>query len=134
VVATAPRLPDGTPFPTLYYLTCPRAVTTCSKLEADGLMADMNARLAADDGLRASYEAAHRAYLADRAQLAVTLDIADVPHAATSAGGMPSRVICLHALVGHSLAAGLGVNPLGDEAVAAIGSFWDDPCLGEATP
>src|SRR5258708_1152223 len=26
VVQTAPRLPDGTPFPTLYYLTCPRAV------------------------------------------------------------------------------------------------------------
>ena len=26
VIETSPRLPDGTPFPTLYYLTCPRAV------------------------------------------------------------------------------------------------------------
>jgi len=41
---------------------------------------------------------------------------------------MPTRVKCLHALVGHALAAGQGVNPLGDEAVAALGAFWDTPC------
>ncbi len=34
VVATLPRLPDGTPFPTTFYLTCPRAVAACSPLEA----------------------------------------------------------------------------------------------------
>ena len=34
-----------------------------------------------------------------------------------SAGGMPDRVKCLHALVAHALAAGQGVNPLGDEAL-----------------
>ena len=56
VVATEPRLPDGTPFPTTYYLTCPRAVAACSRLEASGVMAEMTDRLADDpelaDGLR----------------------------------------------------------------------------------
>ena len=133
VVATAPRLPDGTPFPTVYYLTCPRAVAACSQLEAQGLMASMNERLRVDAALRAGHEAAHRAYLADRAALADAVGVDDVPRTGTSAGGLPDRVKCLHALVGHALAAGPGVDPLGDEALAAIGQFWADPCGGEAS-
>jgi len=131
VVTTAPRLPDGTPFPTTYYLTCPAAVAACSRLEASGLMAAMNARLKASADLRSHYEAAHRAYISDRAALAADLRIDDVPRPEVSAGGMPDRVKCLHALVGHALAAGPGVNPLGDEAVAAIGEFWHAPCLSD---
>src|SRR5665647_2746633 len=76
VVRTAPRLPDGTPFPTTFYLT-------------------------------------------RRAELGEVPEIAGV-----SAGGMPDRVKCLHALVGHALAAGPGVNPLGDEALALIAEVW----------
>ena len=133
VVATAPRLePEGTPFPTTYYLTCQRAVAGCSRLEASGLMSQMKHRLANDPDLRTQYLAAHQAYLADRAGLATQLGVENVPHADVSAGGMPDRVKCLHALVGHALAAGLGVNPLGDEAVAALGAFWDNPCVIDA--
>ena len=124
VVATDPRLPDGTPFPTTYYLTCPRATAGCSTLESQGVMAEMTDRLAEDPELAAAYTAAHEAYLADRAALG------DVPEVAgISAGGMPTRVKCLHVLVGHALAAGRGVNPLGDEAVDALGEFWARPCL-----
>ena len=129
VLATYPRLPDGTPFPTTYYLTCPRAVAAASKLEANQVMADMNARLAADPELAERYRAAHQAYLADRERLGSVPEIAGV-----SAGGMPTRVKCLHALAGHALAAGRGVNPLGDEALDAMGEFWDHPCLGETNP
>ena len=128
VVTTSPRLPDGTPFPTTYYLTCPRAVAACSRLEASGLMAEMNNRLAADARLRERYQAAHVAYLGDRAALAARLGVANVPRSGVSAGGMPDRVKCLHALVGHALAVGPGVNSLGDEAVRAIGEFWREPC------
>ena len=125
VVATEPRLPDGTPFPTTYYLTCPRAVASCSTLEASGLMAEMSERLASDTVLADAYRGAHEAYLADRAALG------DVPEVrGTSAGGMPSRVKCLHVLAGHALAAGPGVNALGDETVALLGAFWSRPCLG----
>src|SRR5258708_27981353 len=66
VVQTAPRLPDGTPFPTLYYLTCPRAVAAVSRLEAGGLMREMRKRLDAEPGLRQACLAAHRDYLARR--------------------------------------------------------------------
>lgn len=132
VVATAPRLPDGTPFPTCYYLTCPRAVAACSTLEADGLMAEQTERLGRDEELAAAYRAAHDAYLADRAAIAQAAGIAPVDEIeAISAGGMPTRVKCLHVLAAHALAAGPGVNPLGDEVVSRIGAFWQRPCLEE---
>lgn len=127
VVKTAPRLPDGTPFPTTYYLTCPRAIAGCSALEANQVMVEMTQRLGADPDLAESYERAHEAYLEDRAELGEVPEIAGI-----SAGGMPTRVKCLHVLVAHSLAAGPGVNPLGDEAVAALGEFWRRPCLPES--
>lgn len=124
VVATNPRLPDGTPFPTTYYLTCPRATAGCSTLEAQGLMAEMTERLATDPALARAYAAAHEAYLRDRAELGTVAEIEGI-----SAGGMPNRVKCLHVLAAHALAAGPGVNPLGDEVVARLGEFWARPCL-----
>jgi hypothetical protein len=111
VVETSPRLPDGSPFPTLYYLTCPRAAAAIGTLEASGLMREMTERLAHDGQLAAAYRAAHESYLARREQIEHVEEIAGI-----SAGGMPNRVKCLHVLVAHSLAVGRGVNPLGDEA------------------
>ncbi len=127
VVATAPRLADATPFPTTYYLTCPRATAACSTLEASGLMTRMQDRLTHDADLAAAYAAAHTSYLDDRAGLGEPVPEID----GVSAGGMPTRVKCLHALVGHALAAGPGVNPFGDEALAALGPFWEHPCLAD---
>lgn len=113
VVATAPRLDDGTPFPTLYYLSHPAATSSVSTLEATGVMAELTGELVADDGLGESYRAAHASYLADRDSVEVVAEIAGF-----SAGGMPDRIKCLHALVAHALAAGPGVNPIGDLALA----------------
>lgn len=125
VVETLPRLPDGTPFPTTYYLTCPRANSAVSTLEADGTMREMGSRLADDDDLAGRYDAAHRDYLARREAIGYVPEIDGV-----SAGGMPSRVKCLHALVAHALAAGPGVNPFGDEALAALPEWWAaGPCV-----
>src|SRR5947209_10589829 len=84
VVETTPRLADGTPFPTLFYLTCPRATAACSRLESGGLMKEMNARLAEDPELAARYLAAHEDYLARREKIGTVPEIAGV-----SAGGMP---------------------------------------------
>ena len=130
VVATLAALPDGTPFPTTYYLTCPRAAAACSTLEAEGVMREMSERLAADEELAAAYRAAHDAYLADRRALSDELTVTQIE--GVSAGGMPDRVKCLHALAAHALAAGPGVNPLGDETVALLGEFWTRPSLEEA--
>lgn len=125
VVETSPRLEDGAPFPTLYYLTCPRAVAAVGRLEASGLMRSMTDRLRTDAALAAGHRAAHEAYLRSRGEIARVPEIAGV-----SAGGMPTRVKCLHVLVAHALAAGPGVNPLGDEALAALPAWWaDGPCV-----
>ncbi|HYI57263.1 MAG TPA: DUF501 domain-containing protein [Microlunatus sp.] len=128
VVATLPRLPDGTPFPTAFYLTCPRAVAACSTLEASGLMTELTERVAADQELADRYVVAHRAYLAARERLAADI-VGPVPEIAqVSAGGMPTRVKCLHALLGHTLAAGPGVNPIGDLTLELVAERWPFPC------
>jgi hypothetical protein len=125
VVATAPRLSDGTPFPTLYYLTCPKAASEIGTLEASGLMREMTSRLGDDAALASAYRSAHDAYLSAREALGTVPEIAGV-----SAGGMPDRVKCLHALVAHSLAADPGVNPLGDEALGVLPPWWSEgPCV-----
>lgn len=124
-VETTPRLADGTPFPTLYYLTCPRAVAACSRLESAGLMKEMNARLAEDPELAAQYRAAHEDYLTRREAIGHVPEIAGV-----SAGGMPGRVKCLHVHLAHALAVGPGVNPFGDEVRARIEPWWaEGPCV-----
>jgi hypothetical protein len=125
VVQTAPRLADGTPFPTLYYLTCPRAVGAVSALESAGLMREMSARLATDAELAARYRAAHERYLRQRAEIAVVPEIAGV-----SAGGMPTRVKCLHVHLAQALVEGPGGNPFGDEVRDRIAPWWTDgPCV-----
>lgn len=113
VVATAPRLADGSPFPTLYYLSHPAASAAISHLEATQVMNEYNTMLAEDESLRAHYRAAHESFLADREVLGTVPEVAGI-----SSGGMPERVKCLHALAAHSLAAGPGVNPIGDLALA----------------
>jgi hypothetical protein len=120
VVQTAPRLPDGTPFPTMFYLCCSALTAAVSRMESAGLMRTMTERLADDVDLAAGYLRAHEAYLAVRNHVA---DLG-IP---VSAGGMPTRVKCLHVLLGHTLAVGRGVNPLGDEALDLLGDYTSGP-------
>ncbi len=130
VVTTEPRLPNGTPFPTTYYLTCPRAASRIGTLEGTGTMKEMQERLAEDPELAAAYRAAHERYLAHRAEVGERAGL-EVPEIeGISAGGMPDRVKCLHVLAAHALAAGPGVNPLGDEVLDRLGPWWDaGPCV-----
>ena len=123
VVETNPRLEDGTPFPTLYYLTCPRAASAIGRLESDGLMKRMTARLGEDPELKARYVDAAADYVARR-------DALEVLAKAPAQGGMPDRVKCLHVLVAHSLAVGPGANPFGDEALELLPDWAaGGPCV-----
>ena len=152
VIETSPRLPDGTPFPTLYYLTCVRACAAASRLEASGLMREMTQRLRSDPGppsgpelpsdpgppsdrgLRDAYLAAHRDYAARRDAAAAAAGVQPLPADAPTAGGMPDRVKCLHALAAHELAVP-GANPLGREALTAMGEWWAaGPCVDVPAP
>ncbi|MGH3694146.1 MAG: DUF501 domain-containing protein [Pseudonocardiaceae bacterium] len=122
VVQTSPRLADGTPFPTLYYLTCSRLAGLVGRIEASGAMREMTDRLAVDPELAAAYQAAHESYLAER-------DALEPLGTQVSAGGMPGRVKCLHVHVAHALASGPGINPFGDEVLAQLAPWWTPgPC------
>ena len=126
VVETSPRLDDGSPFPTLFYLTCPRAASAIGRLEASGLMREMTERLATDEDLAARYCAAYEDYLSRR-------DAIEPLGITVAAGGMPDRVKCLHVHVAHALAVGPGVNPFGDEALALLDDWGaDGPCVTPA--
>jgi len=92
-------------------------------LEADHVMRELSDELAADEDVAAGYRRAHEAYLRDRAVFGEVDEIAGI-----SAGGMPTRVKCLHALAGHALAAGPGVNPIGDRALA-MSSWSPERCV-----
>jgi hypothetical protein len=129
VIETAPRLPDGTPFPTLFYLTCPKAASAIGTLEGSGVMRRMQERLAEEPALEAEYAAAHEDYLRRRADAAREEGVEPLPEGTQSAGGMPERVKCLHALVAHELAVP-GVNPFGREALEALPDWWrSGPCV-----
>ncbi|MEU6427365.1 DUF501 domain-containing protein [Microbispora sp. NPDC046973] len=129
VLETAPRLPDGAPFPTLFYLTCPKAASAIGTLESSGLMKSMQARLSEDPELAEAYRAAHEDYVARRDRAAAEEGLEPLPRDMQSAGGMPGRVKCLHALVAHELAAP-GANPFGREALDALPDWWaGGPCV-----
>jgi uncharacterized protein len=133
VVETAPRLADGTPFPTLYYLTCPRAIAAVSRLEASGLMRQMTERITTEPALQQACQAAHHDYLVRRDQAARQAGVRPLPPGTPTAGGMPGRVKCLHALVAHELAVP-GANPLGREAARAAGAWWQaGPCVASGS-
>ncbi|WP_084648373.1 DUF501 domain-containing protein [Acidipropionibacterium thoenii] len=124
VIATLPRLPGNSPFPTTYYLTCPALASRIGTIEASGEMARMTERLGQDAELARRYRQAHQAYLNDRRHYAEQAGLGPVPEIdGISAGGMPTRVKCLHALAAHALAAGPGVNPIGDEVVEMLQGF-----------
>jgi uncharacterized protein len=132
VVESSPRLPDGSPFPTLFYLTCPKAASAIGTLESSGLMKEMQARLATDPVIAEAYRLAHEDYLARRDRAAEEDGLEPLPPGTQTAGGMPGRVKCLHALIGHELAVP-GVNPFGREALDALPDWWSDgPCVEDS--
>ena len=122
VVKTLPRLGDGTPFPTMFYLTQKSATAAVSALEAGGYMTELQELLVQDEALAKGYQLAHTNYLAEREQMEVVEETQGI-----SAGGMPTRVKCLHALVAHSLAKGKGANPIGDLALEKL-SWSSEVC------
>ena len=126
VVENEPRLETGEPFPTLFYLTCPRLASAVGMLESTNVMKDFEKLLSESSQLQAQYQAAHEDYLSRRDAIEVLPETKDF-----SAGGMPTRVKCLHALVAHSLAVGSGINPIGDQALNMITPWWSvESCVG----
>lgn len=125
VVRVAPRLEDGTPFPTLFWLSCPVLRAAVGRLEAEHLMVALTDRLADDAAFAADYAASSDRYVAARDALGVVLD------GAPTAGGMPARIKCLHVHVAHHLAT--GDNVVGAAALEALLPLaCPAPCVPDA--
>lgn len=133
VAATSPRLSNGIPFPTTFYLTHPTLTGAVSRLEAAGVMVEMTERLSQDAHLAEQYRQAHEKYLEERERIRKKAGVDPVWEIeGITAGGMPNRVKCLHVLAGHALAAGPGINPLGDQTLDMISPEWTpDTCTCE---
>jgi len=122
VLRVSPALEDGTPFPTTFWLTCPLARAAVGRLEAGGAMAELSDRVADEGDLAGAYRSAHERYVAFRDELGPP-----VPSGA-SAGGMPTRVKCLHALYAHELAT--GDNPVGSWTARQVQPMpCPEPCV-----
>jgi hypothetical protein len=123
VVRTVPHLPDGTPFPTLYWLTCPAARVAVGRLEAAGWNAALSDRVAADEELAEAHADAHASYLAQR-------DAIGRIQGDPGVGGLPNRVKCLHVLYAHEVAT--GTDPVGRVARRVVDPVdCPGPCVGE---
>jgi hypothetical protein len=126
VVRTAPLLPDGTPFPTLYWLACPAARVAVGRLEAAGWNAKLSDRVTADPDLAAAHAAAHASYLAQR-------DAMTPLPGSPGVGGLPGRVKCLHALYAHQAAT--GADPVGRIVSQAVDPIdCPGPCVDTTLP
>ena len=114
VIENHPRLDDGSPFPTLYWLTCPLLLKRVSRLESEGWMAELNARLPEDAPLRDRFTDSIARYEARR-------DAHEVIPVSSPTGGGPDKVKCLHSHVAHAL---VDSNPVGSLALDAVD--WPD--------
>ena len=126
VIENHPRLEDGSPFPTLFWLTCPLLVKRVSTLEARGEMQQVNAALENDADLKGRLSDAIDRLLARR-------DAHEpIPRTSAPPGGGPDKVKCLHAHTAQELAQ--PPNPVGALALARVG--WPDcvaPCVEAAS-
>ena len=123
VTRVQPRLEDDTPFPTVFWLTCPVLRSRVGRLEADHAMVGLNARLEDEPEFAAAYAATSQRYVAFRDALGGPLP------GDPSAGGMPGYIKCLHVHAGHHLAT--GDNPVGAWTVEHA---TPAPCAGPCVP
>jgi hypothetical protein len=119
VIRNAPFDPDGVPFPTLFWLTCPDAVHAVSRLEAEGWISRLNERVQTDPAFAEAVARAHAEYARERAR--------GYPGAEQhgGVGGTRAGLKCLHAHYANHIGGGQDavgawvaerVEPIHDEA------------------
>ncbi len=137
VIATPPLLPDGTPFPTLYWLTCPLLQRSVSRLEGGDFRDRLRGRMEGDPALVEGLRRAEREYAEERARWAERMGVLERCRryfsrregvGGTAQGGMK----CLHAHLAHFLAG--GKNPVGAEVAAQLGEVQLEECRGDCAP
>ena len=108
VVGVPPFLDDGTPFPTMYWLSCPLAVKRIGRLEGMGAVKQLQEYGIANPEFAQALEERHAEVAVERNR-----EIGDRPGPRPSGGvaGTTTGVKCLHAHYADEV--GDGRNPVG---------------------
>jgi uncharacterized protein len=136
VTEQSPYDPDGEPFPTTYYVTCPHLVTAISRLEAAGGVERWTAATRADPALARSVAAADEEQRRLRHELAggrtgrdggASLDHGVGGYRPSGVGaGRSGSLKCLHAHAAFALARPGYV--LGARILAELDPLWPERC------
>lgn len=124
MIVVAPVLEDGSPFPTTYWLTCPRLVEAVHELESAGEGARFAARVAGSPALAEAVRAADAAYRVGRTAEGGGAD----PCAGVGVAGQsdPLAMKCLHARLAAHLS-GIA-DPIGDAVASVLSETTVGPC------
>jgi len=137
VIATSPLLTDGTPFPTLFWLSCPLLQRAVSRLESGDFRKILRRKLREQPGFAEKLQKAEREYALEREGWAEEMGRRDEVRecfsgrdglAGTAAGGLK----CLHAHLAHFLAG--GNNPVGEEVAGELAGMQESECKGDCGP
>ena len=131
VVECLPASAEGTPFPTLYYCTCPMLVAAVGELESAGGVTEWQRRLDGSPSWRRSLAAAVAEIRRRRAELVRQYGLRPVDGGTSLASGIggvadPSRLKCLHANVAHALAS--PVYRFGETIFGELARPWCTDC------
>jgi hypothetical protein len=125
-VVTVYPLIDATPFPTLYWLTCPYLHREIAALESGGMIGGIEEKIASDPQFKERVVRAHRSYIERRRGLLSDVDLAYIEERGMlpallkrGIGGIEdfSHVKCLHLHAAHALAA---ENPIGEIVLESL--------------
>lgn len=137
VIANPPLLPDGTPFPTLFWLTCPLLRRSVAGLENSGFRDGLRRRKEDEPAYAMALLRAEAEYAARREAWAEKMHAAEKVRGCFSGregigGTVSGGLKCLHAHLAHFLAG--GDNPVGAEVARELEGIQERECAGDCMP
>ena len=127
VVVDVPKnLDDGTPFPTMYWLTCPMYVKKVSTLESNGMVKNLDKQLVENKKLNKLWRKRQKSYENERNKKYKNLTNTISPIGGV--GGTTKSIKCLHSHLADELVS--GENVIGKVVLESVGGCnCIEPCV-----
>ena len=127
VVVDVPKnLDDGTPFPTMFWLTCPMYVKKVSTLESHGMVKELDKQLQSNKKLNELWSKRQKSYEEERNKKYKNSMNLISPDGGV--GGTLKSIKCLHSHLADELVTGL--NTIGQIVLENVGGCnCNEPCV-----